>query len=190
MGVLCLQGSPRRKGSTATMLGWTEDALAAAGHEVEHVHIADKHISGCIDCRRCQRDPDELICSVRDDGAALLNSVAQADAVIYATPLYCWGFAAQLKPLIDRHMSLVTGFLDPATHRSHVEGTTVALLVTCGGQDAEGNTDCIKLMWQRLAAFGKFSPVYELIVPGCLDASSLGDEHKSMAEELASKVAG
>ena len=44
-----------------------------------------------------------------------------ADALVYAAPLYCWCFPAQMKALIDRHVSLVTGFETPK-HKSLIEG--------------------------------------------------------------------
>ena len=187
MKILCLQGSPRKRGSTNRMLSWVQEALTASGHEAEQIDLATKDIGGCIGCYTCQRDPDELICARQDEGNTVLDAIADADAVIYATPLYCWGFSAQFKGLIDRHLSFVTNFMDPEKHRSHVEGKTMALLVTCGGEDVDGNTDCIKLIWQRLTAFGKCDPVYELIVPGCTSAKSLGDEQKAWARELAEK---
>ena len=190
MKVLCLQASPRKKGSTATMLGWVEEALAAAGHETERVEVAKRDISGCISCFRCQQDPDELICAVADDAQAILKSMTEADAIVYATPLYCWDFAGQIKPLLDRHLSLVTGYLDPATHRSHIEGKRLALLVTCGGPVGEGNTDTISTIFGRMAGFAKADLAAELIVPGCMSADDLTEEHKGQAAEFAAQVAG
>ena len=190
MKVLCLQGSPRKNGNTNKILGWVEEALTEAGHEIEHIYVADKHIGGCISCYQCQQDPDELVCSVQDDGNAILASIAAADAVIYATPLYCWDFSGQMKPLIDRHISLVTGFMDPATHKSHVEGTRAGLLVTCGGPAGEGNTDCISTIFRRMADFGKCQVAAELIVPHCMSPDDLGDDQKKIAQEFAEELSG
>ncbi|NIR01078.1 MAG: flavodoxin family protein [Gemmatimonadales bacterium] len=190
MKVVCLQGSHKKNGNTSTMLGWVEEALQGAGHQIEHVHMAEKNVSGCIGCYRCQQDPDELICSVQDDGSDLLEAIAGADALIYATPLYGWDFSGQMKPLLDRHLSFVTGFMDPAAHKSHLEGKTAALLVTCGGPEGQGNTDCISTIWQRMASFAKFGPVHELIVANCADPKDLGEEHQTMAEQFASTIAG
>jgi multimeric flavodoxin WrbA len=190
MKVVCLQGSHKRNGNTSTILGWVEQALQEAGHEVAHVHMAEKTIGGCIGCYRCQQDPDELICSVQDDGNALLETIAGADALIYATPLYCWDFSGQMKPLLDRHLSFVTGFTDPASHKSHLEGKTAGLLVTCGGPEGEGNTDCISTIWERMASFAKLDPVHQLIVPNCMDPKNLGEEQQEMAKQFAAKIAG
>lgn len=190
MKVVCLQGSHKKKGNTSTVLGWVEQALQEAGHEVEHVHVAEKTVGGCIGCYRCQQDPDELVCSVQDDGNGLLEAMAGADALIYATPLYGWDFSSQMKPLLDRHLSFVTGFMDPTAHKSHLEGKTAALLVTCGGPEGAGNTDCISTIWERMASFTKFGPVHQLIVPQCTTPNDFGEEHQATARQFASKIAG
>jgi multimeric flavodoxin WrbA len=185
-----MQGSPRENGSTATLLGWIEEELQAGGHEVEHVHIAGKELGGCISCFACQQDPDELVCSVQDDAQAIFASMTEADAAIYATPLYCGGFTGQFKPFLDRHLCLITGLGDPATHRSHVEGKRAGLLVTCGGPDAEGNTDLIRPMFRRMIEFGKCEAVAELVVPGLMSADNLTDEHKEQAKAFAEQLVG
>ncbi|MFQ5810553.1 MAG: hypothetical protein ACE5JM_13130, partial [Armatimonadota bacterium] len=85
---------------------------------------------------------------------------------------------------------LVTGYLDPATHKSHLEGKRAALLVTCGGPDAEGNTDFIRPMFERMAQFGKCEVAGELVVPGLMSAENLTDEHKEQAKAFAAQIAG
>jgi len=172
------------------MLEWVEQALGAAGHDVDHVDVAEKQVGGCISCMRCQQDPDEWICAVQDEGNAILKSIVDADAVVYATPLYCWSWSGQLKPLMDRHLSFVTGYLDPATHKSHLEGKTLALLVTCGGPDEEGNTDCMHQIWKRLTNFSKCDRSLELVVPFCMDPEKLGDEHQAQARAFAEEITG
>ncbi|RKX73024.1 MAG: flavodoxin family protein, partial [Spirochaetes bacterium] len=63
MKVLCIQGSPRRKGNTAKILGWVEEEIRSHGHDVEHIHIEDLSLEGCCGCYFCQINPDELECS-------------------------------------------------------------------------------------------------------------------------------
>jgi len=179
MKVLCLQGSPRTNGSTNAVCEWIEEDLRAAGHEVEHVNIVDKQLGGCISCFRCQQDPDELVCAVEDDAQAIFQTMTEADAIIYATPLYCWGFTGQFKPFLDRHLCFVTGYLDPSTHKSHIEGKRMGLLVTCGGPDIEGNTDLIGPMFGRMAQFGKCTVAADLVVPDLTSSDDLTDEHRT-----------
>ncbi|MEA2063653.1 MAG: flavodoxin family protein [Gemmatimonadota bacterium] len=190
MNVLCIQGSPRKKGSTAKVLGWVEDELRSQGHQARQIHIADLRLEGCVGCYQCQADPDELVCSRRDGGLEIFRRMKEADAVIYATPLYCWGFTSQIKPLIDRHVCLSTGYGNPSRHRSHFEGKRMALLVTAGGPEGEGNTELISQVFKRLADFIKADVAAELIVPFLSGPSDLGSEHREKARAFAGAVIG
>ena len=190
MNVLCLQGSPRKSGSTGKMLGWVEEELEALGHDVKHIDVGKEKIGGCVGCYKCQKDPDELVCAVDDKGLKILKRIAKADAVIYATPLYCWGFTAQFKALIDRHLCFVTGYMDPSTHKSHLEGKRAALLVTCGGPAGEGNTDTVSEVFRRMTDFLQCELAAELIVPGCVSPKTLGKEQEEQAKAFAAEVVG
>ena len=190
MKVLCLQGSPRKQGSTATLVGLIEQTLTGAGHEVECLDVTDLDIGGCIGCYRCKRDPDELMCSVEDDAQEVFAKMVAADAIVYASPLYAWGFPGQLKCLVDRHFCLVTGFEDPATTRSHVAGKRVGFLLTCGWPAGEGNTDVATEMFDRFAGFILTDKVAELIVDQVGSPDHLTDEHRKQARAFAEQLAG
>ena len=190
MKVLCILGSARKRGNTAAVLGWVEGELRANGHEVERVDVASKDVRGCIGCMRCKQDPDELFCPIADDAQDIFRRMIESDAVIYATPLYCWGFSAQLKLLIDRHICLVTGYEDPATAKSLVAGKRMALLVTCEESAGEGNTDTLSTIFGRLMEYLQAGSVAELIIPDCTEPDALGDEQEQQARALAAQVVG
>ncbi|MFH1069028.1 MAG: flavodoxin family protein [Candidatus Glassbacteria bacterium] len=190
MKVLCIQGSPRKNGNTATVLGWVEQELNSRGHAVEHLEIAGYGLEGCVGCYKCQLDPAELTCSRQDRGLEVFESMKEADAVIYATPLYCWGFSSQIKPFIDRHLCLSTGYGDPRTHRSHVDGKRVGLLVTAAGQEGKGNSDLIVEVFERLADYVKTDVVARLIVPSCTEPGDLGEKQRKKARAFAEAIAG
>jgi len=190
MKVVCLQSSPRTRGSTATVVGWIADELGGAGHEVEVIDMVARSVRACMACLACQRDPDELICAVEDDGGPILAAMAAADAVVYATPLYCWSFTGHLKPLLDRHLALVTGFTDPAAHRSHLAGKRAGLVVTCGGPVGEGNTDLIGEQFGRLMGFLRTEAVAPLMIGGLMGPAALSDDHREQARAFARRLVG
>ena len=72
MHVTTLLGSPRKSGNTATVLGWTEDALKASGHTVDRVYLDDKSIRGCLGCNQCKDDSEHVACVRKDDGSVVL----------------------------------------------------------------------------------------------------------------------
>jgi multimeric flavodoxin WrbA len=190
MRVTAINGSPRKKGNTARALGWVEDELRAKGHLVEHIHIDDYKLEGCVGCYKCQQDPEELVCSRQDAGVEIFERMKESDAIIYATPLYCWGFTSQIKPLIDRHLAFVSGYGDPETYKSHIEGKRVSLLVTAAGPEGAGNSDTITEIFKRLMDYTKARVVAQLIVPYCTTPDNLGEEQKTKARAFADQVIG
>jgi len=83
------------------------DALAAAfaqgakeaGNPVEQVSLKGKSIGFCVGCLACQNTQK---CVLRDDAAALAEKVKNADAVVFATPVYYYGPSGLLKTFLDR----------------------------------------------------------------------------------------
>jgi len=132
MRVTTLLGSPRERGNTATVLGLFEELMAQQGHEVDRIHIVDYEVNGCLGCQACQKAGQELACRQQDDAVGIFKRMIASDVVVYATPLYTYGFTAQMKALIDREYCLVTGSGSPG-YRSQLKGKRSALLVTCGG---------------------------------------------------------
>jgi multimeric flavodoxin WrbA len=186
MKVLAIMGSPRKSGNTATVMGWLEDELKKRGHEVDHVDVAGKKIGGCLSCYKCKGPDMDFECVQRDDGTEILDKLKKVDAVVFGTPLYCWGFSGHLKPLIDRMFSQSRDNSTPQ-HTSSVDGKPLALVITCAGP-VEGNADLLPQAFERMVRFLKAKPVDTLVVPGCTDRPSDGAEEK--ARRLASGITG
>ena len=93
--------------STSLRAGSNSHALAeqfaegakTAGHEVELISLRGKEIKFCIGCFICQTKGK---CVFKDDVPAIMESVLNADVVCWATPIYYYEMAGQMKTLIDR----------------------------------------------------------------------------------------
>lgn len=189
MKIFTIMGSPRRRGNTATTLGWLEEKLSAAGHEIDRADIMDFKIGGCLGCYHCKKHPGETpVCIQEDDLCRLYERLIAADAVVYAVPLYFWGFPAQMKPFIDRALCSVTGY-GGKEHRSLMEGKRYALLVTAAGP-VERNADLVVPMFERIARHAKCEVVSETIIPFCTTPDQLSEEARGKIRELAAKIAG
>lgn len=70
-----------------------------AGHSVEVVSLKDKTLTFCQGCLACQKTQT---CVIRDDAADIAEKVSSVDAVVFASPVYYYGIAGQLKTLLDR----------------------------------------------------------------------------------------
>ena len=186
MKVLCLQGSARKKGNTARVLGWVEDELARLGHGVSSVYLNGETLNGCMGCARCKEKPDEVGCVQTDGISEILGQMVHADAVIFASPLYFWGVTAQLKAVFDRTYSLYTRYHEPG-HASLIEGQRHALLVT-GGGPWDNNAEAAFTAFSRMQKPHKTRHAGELYIGGCTTPAALGEEAKARALSFAGQV--
>jgi multimeric flavodoxin WrbA len=100
MKVLALVGSPRKNGNTDLLVEKALDGARSRGHSVEKLYLYDYQTLPCIDCRKCKRG--DFSCALADEMEAIYRSLADADAIIFATPVYWYGPTAKMKLLIDR----------------------------------------------------------------------------------------
>ena len=183
MQVTTLMGSAKKKGNTATVLSWVEEEIKSMGHDVERIYLHNKTIKGCMGCAKCRDYPDEIACVQKDDAISIMESMVLSDVVLYASPVYFWGFSAQIKVLIDRCYSLVTNYHKPG-HTSLMRGKRIGLLVT--GADAyEDNAEGMFTAFNRIVDFLLVEKTGELYIGGCTIPSELSKSVKEEAITLA-----
>ena len=183
MQITTLLGSARKKGNTATVLGWVEEELTTLGHSVERIYLNSKTIGGCLGCGKCKETANEIACVQKDDAIDIFERTIASDAVLFASPVYFWGFTSQLKRLIDRSYALVTNYHQPG-HTSLLENKRIGLLVT--GADAyENNAESLFTAFDRIAGFLLAPKAGELYVGGCSVPAELPESAKDQAVDLA-----
>ena len=188
MQITTLLGSAKKKGNTATVLGWVEEEIKAMGHDVERIYLNNKSIGGCLGCAKCRENPDEIACVQKDDAIDIMEQMISSDGVLFASPIYFWGFTAQIKALIDRGYALVTNYHKPG-HTSLMEGKRIGLLVT--GADAyEDNAEGMFTAFDRIADFLLARKSGELYVGDCSVPADLSEEVKDKALELSRSLVG
>ena len=183
MRITTLLGSPKKKGNTATVLGWVEDELKSMGHDVERIYLHNKSIACCLGCAKCREHVDEIACVQKDDAIDIMEKMISSDGVLYASPIYFWGFSAQIKALVDRCYSLVTNFKNPE-HKSLMQGKRIGLLVT-GGSAYEQNAEGLFAAFDRIARFLLAVKAGELFVGECSGPAELPEAVKDKAAVLA-----
>ena len=187
MKIATILGSPRKRGNTAAVLQAFE-ALAAPQHEIDRINITDYHVAGCLGCDHCFSVLAEPGCAQRDDAVELLERILAADLVVYAAPVYCWAFPAQLKALLDRHYCLVK-WQDGEVAAALMAGKRAALLVTCGG-DAEDNADLIQTMFEREIAYVRGVVAGKYVVANCTTPAELAGRAAEMGRRMARELIG
>jgi multimeric flavodoxin WrbA len=188
MKIATIMGSPRKEGNTAKVLRWVEEELKKKGHTIDRINVIDYKINGCLSCYNCFGHPGEPSCIQKDDGVSVLERLVSSDAIIYGSPLYCWGFTAQIKALIDRHFCLVSDY-GSENWTSLIENKKSGLLVTCGGPD-EGNADFIRGIYKSFMEYAKCDVRDILVVPFTTVPEKLKDEAKQAAIKFAHKLVG
>lgn len=97
--VLIVSSSPRRGGNSDLLCDQFLAGAQAAGHQAEKVFLRDCKINYCQGCGVCN---NTHCCVQKDDMAALLDKMLQADVIVLATPVYFYSMDGQLKTFIDR----------------------------------------------------------------------------------------
>jgi len=187
MKIITILGSPRKKGNTAKVLSMFEDKIGK-DHEVERINITQYNVGGCLGCYKCKDKKDEPGCVQKDDALTIFEKMIQADAIVYASPLYCWSFTSQIKPLIDRHFCLVSGDGTP-DQDSLISDKPAALLVTCGGP-IEGNCDAIQGIFKGFSDYLKLKAKGNFILPFCSTPDEIGDEGSEIANKMVADIVG
>jgi multimeric flavodoxin WrbA len=183
MQITTLLGSAKKKGNTATVLGWVEEELKSRGHDVERIYLNNKSIRGCLGCAKCRENPDEIACVQNDDAKDIMQQMISSEVVLFASPIYFWGFSSQIKALIDRGYSLVTNYHKPG-HTSLMEGKRIGLLVTGGGA-YEDNAEGMFTAFDRIVDFLLARRSGVLYVGECSVPAELSETVKNKALRLA-----
>lgn len=126
-------GSPRKNGNTASILAPFMDELKKNGAEIDYFDVYEKNIAGCRACLGCQYDKTKVSCVIKDDMQLILASMADADVIVYAAPVYIWSAPAPVKAVIDRSVYASCKYYGDDPHGpSLFKGKKVALITTCG----------------------------------------------------------
>ena len=103
MKILVITGSPRRKGNSAILADNFIKGAEEAGHTVFRFDAAFKKVHPCTGCNHCSMDGP---CVFNDDFNEVRSNIINADAVVFASPMYYFGLSAQIKTVIDRFYAI------------------------------------------------------------------------------------
>jgi multimeric flavodoxin WrbA len=102
MKVIAFNGSARKDGNTAILIGYVFRELEKEGIETELIQLSGSRIHGCIACMQCFENKDQR-CAVKDDIANdCIEKMLDADGIILGSPTYFANVSTEMKALIDR----------------------------------------------------------------------------------------
>ena len=175
--ILVLTGSPRKDGNSDRMAEAFIRGAQSAGHHAEKFETAFHAVQGCHACRACWSRGNA--CIVQDGFRKLEPLLEEADAIVFATPLYWFGFSAQLKAAIDK-MNAYTVAACPLPLK-----IKECALMVCGADDEESSFAAIKENYRSIAKYMKWTDRGMLVIPG---VSEKGDIDKTDALQRAEEL--
>ena len=168
--IVVLSGSPRKGGNTDKLAAAFKEGAESAGKTVTLFRVADMNVSGCRACEYCFENKG--VCIQQDDMAQIIEALRNADAVVWASPVYYFTMSAQLKLAIDRHYALVK------------EGMPIkrtALLMTCADDTIEVAEGAIATFKQN-AKYHNWEDAGILIVTGVHNVNDIDGRENELGQ--------
>ena len=97
--MLAINGSPRKRGNTETVLNAFVEGAKEAGAEVTVIRLVEIDHKNCKGCNSCHKNG---VCVIRDALTPVFDQMLQSDILVLASPIYSMSVTAEMKALIDR----------------------------------------------------------------------------------------
>jgi multimeric flavodoxin WrbA len=104
MNIVAINGSPRKNGNTAILLGKAQEGAASKGAQTELIQLYDLNYKGCISCFACKRKGGKSYgkCAVQDDLTGVFEKIEKADALILGSPIYFGEVTGAMRSFLER----------------------------------------------------------------------------------------
>jgi multimeric flavodoxin WrbA len=115
MKMIAVNGSPRKKWNTATLLKKALEGAASLGADTELVHLYDLNFKGCRSCFACKIRGGKSYgrCAAKDDLTPLLKKIESCDALILGAPIYFGTVSGEMRSFMERLMFPYWTYTDP-----------------------------------------------------------------------------
>jgi len=130
MKAIGIVGSPRKNGNVDTLVQTVLDGARETGYQITKYNLNEMKYLGCQACGYCKSHDQ---CKLDDDVSKVLREIAEADAVVFGSPIFFRLFTGQFKLMEDRMYS----FID-AGFNSRLRPGKKAIIVT-----SQGNPDLV-----------------------------------------------
>lgn len=102
MKVVAINGSPKSEGNTYHALKTVGIKLNEQGIDFEIIHVGNKAIHGCTACGKCWKNRDEKCIISTDPLNDWVQTMKNADGLIFSSPVYYAGIPGTMKCFLDR----------------------------------------------------------------------------------------
>jgi multimeric flavodoxin WrbA len=104
MKLLAVNGSPRKKWNTATLLEKVLEGAASQGATTRLIHLYDLQYQGCVSCYACKTIGGKSYgrCAVKDDLSPILEEILTVDAFVLGSPIYLGALTGGMQSFFER----------------------------------------------------------------------------------------
>lgn len=173
--IVVITGSPRKNGNSFAMAEAFIKEAEKKGHSITRYDAADMTIKGCTGCETCFKTGKA--CSFDDDFNKIAPTLEEANAIVFATPLYWFTFPAKIKAVIDKFYSFLVS-------KRGVGNKESALMVCC--EDDLPMLEGIRFSYKQTTDLLQWKSIGEVLVPL---VAKPGDIHKTNGIEQAVALA-
>lgn len=115
MKAIGVNGSPRKKWNTATLLENALEGAASQGARTELVYLYELDYKGCISCFGCKKKNGKSYgkCAVKDGLTPVLKKVREADVIILGSPIYFGTVTGEMRSFLERLFFPLFTYTDP-----------------------------------------------------------------------------
>lgn len=131
MKAIGIVGSPRKNGNVDTLVQTVLDGARKAGYQITKYNLNEMKYLGCQGCGYCKSHDH---CRLDDDASKILREMADAEAVVFGSPIYFFQFTGQFKLMEDRMYSLIDAGI-----KSRLKPGKKAIIVT-----SQANPDLVE----------------------------------------------
>jgi multimeric flavodoxin WrbA len=139
MRIVTLLGSPRPNSNSSAIARHLTESAAQLGADTQVYDLNRLKYRGCQGCYLCKTTVDH--CALQDGLTEVLEAVANADAVVLASPVYYGDVTAQLKGYIDRNYAFLTSDYRTSSTPSRLVPTKLVFVLTQGNPDEKNFAD-------------------------------------------------
>lgn len=151
MEVICIMGSPRINGNSATIAKRFCNRAEQKGAKVQYFYLNEINFRGCQACMACKTKLDR--CVLEDGLSTVLEAVHRADILVFASPVYAGGVSGQFKCFLDRTYSfLKPDYITNPKPSRLPPGKKMVIILTQGSPSEERFNDIhpkIETMFRR-----------------------------------------
>ena len=115
MKIIAINGSPRKKWNTATLLKKALAGAASRGARTKLIHLYDLKYQGCNSCFACKQKGGKSYgkCVVKDALKPIFKQIEESDAIIFGSPIYLGHVTGEMQSFMERLVFPYLTYTDP-----------------------------------------------------------------------------